>query len=362
MKRSRFLILALAAHVSIAALATEASAQNCIDLGGINPNSHSQSFNGLGASPAPQASDSSNVFMLNPSGPRRYLGKFNNAIADAGGTVNVPGWAIVEEGTNASSVTGRYDAGNGSGAIANAYSFGSDADRALGSLNDDAVSVVYTGGCFTNTSIVTATSIQIGFTGEMWRRGASGSQTDRLDFEYAINATNLYSGTYVSANAFDFVTPNTTGSAGARNGNDSAYRTVVNLSTLSVTISPGQRLYIRWVDNNIAGADDGLAIDDATVQFFVPSSAPAEISGRVTGLRSEGTARVRVELQSLSGRSWTAITNPFGYYRFLNIPSGQTYVISVSGKGKVFDSPSRVFSLSEDITDVDFQAVSQSPL
>lgn len=360
MKPASILTYSFLLSVICVAVSTDVDAQSCIGLGGSNPTSHSQNFNGLGSSPAPQFTDSANVFVLNPSGPRRYLGKFDNAIADNGGTVNVPGWAIVEEGTNSSSVTGRYAAGNGSGGGANAYSFGSDSDRALGSINDDSMAIVYVGGCFTNTSLGAINSVEIAFSGEMWRRGASGAQTDRLDFEYAVNATNLYSGSYTPADAFDFVTPNTSGGAGARNGNDPAYRTVFPTATLNVTVAPGESLYIRWVDTNIAGADDGLAIDDFAISFFIPSSSPVEIAGRVTDSRLRGVGNVRLELQGPNGETWITITNPFGHYRFTGIPSGETYLVTASGKGLVFAEPSRIIDAGENLDDVDFQTLPDS--
>ena len=145
--------------------------QNCVDLGGVNPLTNTQSFDGIGQSPAPQNGDLDNIQVLNAGAPRRYLGKFDNAVADDSGPVNVPGWAIVEEGTNASSVTGRYNVGDGSASGGNTYSFGTTGDRALGSLNDDTVATNFIGGCYRNMTGTPLDHVIIAHSGEMWRRG-----------------------------------------------------------------------------------------------------------------------------------------------------------------------------------------------
>ncbi len=333
-----------------------AFAQTCIDLGGANPPFHLQSFDGFGSSPAPQFSDTSNITVLNPSGPRRYMGTFVSAMSDSGGAVNVPGWAIVEEGSNTGSVTGRYATGNGSTAGGNAYSFGTDGERAMGSVNDDTVSLLIVGACFTNTTPGTLNSVQISFTGEMWRRGAAGAQIDTLDFEYAVNATNVYAGSFSPFDALDFTTPNTAGTAGPRDGNNAAFRTVVPSTTLPVTLAPGDSLYIRWIDNNIAGLDDGLAIDDFLIDFLIPSSAPVEVSGRVTNGK-RGLGRVTVAIADMNRNARYAVTNPFGYYRFDGIASGQQYIVSVSSKSYQFADPVRVIDVGEEISGIDFISI-----
>ncbi len=330
--------------------------QTCIGLGGVNPPFHIQNFDGFGSSPAPQFSDTSNITVLNPSGPRRYMGTFLGATSDSGGTVNVPGWAIVEEGSNSSAVTGRYATGNGSTAGGNAYSFGTDGDRAMGSVNDDTVSVLIVGACFTNTTPGTINSVQISFTGEMWRRGALGTQTDKLDFEYAVNATNIYTGSYSAFDALDFSTPNITGTAGSRDGNNAAYRTIFPSTTLPVALASGDSLYIRWVDSNIAGADDGLAIDDFSIDFLSASSAPVEVSGRVTNGK-RGLGRVIVAIADMNGITRYSITNPFGYYRFDGVASGQQYIVSVSSKSHQFADAVRVIDVGEEMSGIDFTSI-----
>ncbi len=338
---------------------SEVSGQNCIALGGANPSTHTQNFDGLGNSPAPQNGDAANIFQLNASAPRRYLGKFDNAVADSSVVVNVPGWAVVEEGTNVSSVTGRYAAGDGSTAGGNTFSFASAAantDRAFGSLTDDTVSTNFLGGCFRNTTGTTASAVSIAFTGEMWRLGGSGAP-DRLDFQYAVNATNTYAGSYFDFNALDFITPSLAGSAGLRDGNAAANRTVFPATNILVTLAPNETLHVRWVDSNIAGADDGLAIDDFSIQILVVSAANASINGRVVTSTGRGVFGAHVSVADANGNVKTSITNPFGYYGFEDLPAGQTYAVTVRSKRYQFGESTRIVTLKDNMTDFEFVAL-----
>lgn len=335
------------------------SGQNCIDLGGSNPSIYSQNFNGLGNSPAPQASDATNIFQLNPSAPRRYLGKFDNAVADNSSIVNVPGWAVVEEGTNSTAVTGRYSVGDGSLVGGNTFSYASAAantDRALGSLNDDTVSTNYLGGCFRNTTGVTTLAVLIAYTGEMWRLGGSGAP-DQLDFQYAVNAINTYNGSFLDFNTLDFTSPSLAGTAGSRDGNVAPNRTVYPAATVFVTLASNDTLHVRWIDSNIAGADDGLAIDDFSIQILGPSAANASISGRVLMSTGRGVFGARLSVADANGNVKTSLSNPFGYYRFEDMTVGQTYIMSVHSKRYEFVENTRVLTLNDDLTGIDFVAV-----
>src|SRR5690606_18391740 len=165
------------------------------------------------------------------------------------------------------------------------YSFasaGAATDRALGSLNADDISLTMVGACFENQNSVAFARVVISYTGEMYRRGAGGSGLDTLSFEYGLNATDIYSGTFIPYSPLNLATPNTAGAVGARDGNAAAYRTVFPANIIDLVIHPGDRFFVRWIDQNIVGSDDGLSIDDFSIQFLTVSAAPVSISGRVT--------------------------------------------------------------------------------
>ena len=52
-----------------------------------------------------------------------------------------------------------------------------------------------------------------------------------------------------------------------------------------------------------------------------------------------GIAGARVSLSGEEGDIRYAITNPFGYYRFVNLPAGSTYTATCSDKLYNFASP-----------------------
>lgn len=354
MKNLRTVVLSF---VFLALYSTAVCSQTCIDLGGANPLVNTQNFDNLGTSPAPQNGDNVNIQILNPSAPRRYLGKFDNASSDANTPVHVPGWAVVEEGTNTSSVTGRYNVGDGSAAGANTYSFGTSSDRALGSLNDDTVAVNYLGGCYRNMTGADLTYVIVNYTGEMWRRGAAGTQTDRLAFSYAVNATNIYDGSFVAHPSLDFVTPDISGTAGARDGNAAANRTVFNQTLINVSLPAGATIHFRWVDQNITGPDDGLAIDDFSVSLIPHSAANVSVEGRVLNVYGRPVSKAVLTLVDAGGQMKYAVTNPFGYYRFFEVTAGGTYILSVSAKNVTFKSPSVLISPNDSLANIDFVAI-----
>src|SRR5690606_15580681 len=83
-----------------------------------------------------------------------------------------------------------------------------------------------------------------------------------IDFQYSLTATGLNTGAFIDVNELDVVTPDSSGTAGARDGNDAQYRTTVSHTITGLSIAPGASFWIRWLDLDASGADDGLAIDD----------------------------------------------------------------------------------------------------
>ncbi len=83
---------------------------------------------------------------------------------------------------------------------------------------------------------------------------------------------------------------------------------------------------------------------------LAPTAAGVTVSGRAVSKSGRGLENVRVVL---SGGDLTeplySQTNAFGYYRFADIPAGQTYVITVSSKRYEFASPSRLVNVEEDV-------------
>jgi len=170
------------------------------------------------------------------------------------------GWYMGETGNNAN-IT--YRGGTGSLGTGDTYSFGSDStDRALGGLQSGTL-IPTIGASFANKSGGTINSFAVAYIGEMWRVGTA-SRTDKLDYQYSLNATSLSDGIWVDVDTLDF---NSFASAtsGALIGNDAANRTAVNGTMDNLSLLPDQTIWIRWTDFNASGADDGMAIDDFSI-------------------------------------------------------------------------------------------------
>ena len=175
------------------------------------------------------------------------------------GTSNVTpqGWGFIETGT---SLDTNYRAGDGTANSGDTYSFGSNSDRAFGTLQSGSL-ISTIGACFTNNSGNPITSLEISYTGEQWRLGTA-ARVDRLDFQYSVDATSLTTGSWANFDALDFSSPNTAASVGALDGNLTANKTVITAKIMGLNIANGATIFIRWNDFNASGADDGLAVDD----------------------------------------------------------------------------------------------------
>ena len=186
-----------------------------------------------------------------------------NTLALSGTSSTVPaGWLFFESGTNANTI---YTAGTGSGNAGDTYSFGaaSNPERAFGGLQSGTLNPTIGAG-FTNNTGGTITSLAIAYTGEQWRLGATG-RTDRIDFQYSLDATSLSTGVWTDVNNLDFNGPISTGTVGLLDGNAAANRTAVSFTITGLSIPNGATFYIRWSSFDASGADDGLAVDDFSI-------------------------------------------------------------------------------------------------
>ncbi len=205
---------------------------------------------------------------INLDGLSAYSQDFNAlSITGTTNTTTPLGWFYSESGTNANSF---YSAGTGSGTAGDTYSFGAAAstDRALGTLFSNSLNSII-GAQFQNNTGSIITQLPIQFTGEQWRLGATG-RTDRLDFQYSLDATSLTTGTWVDVDALDFNAPISTGTAGALDGNATANRVGIQYMITGLNVANGSNFWIRWTDFNATGADDGLAIDDFSLDNLLP--------------------------------------------------------------------------------------------
>lgn len=188
---------------------------------------------------------------------------FDSLAASGTGSALPAGWAAAEVGPGANS---SYQTGNGSSGAGDTYSFGAagSTDRALGSVRDGNVITTF-GAQFQNQTGVAIDRLGVIYYGEEWRLGTPGRK-DKLDFQYSLDATSLTTGTWQDANQLDFLSPNTVGAAGAKDGNQLGLnRRPIGSQISFISIPQGADFWIRWVDFDASGADDGLAVDDFSI-------------------------------------------------------------------------------------------------
>jgi Ca2+-binding RTX toxin-like protein len=200
-----------------------------------------------------------------------------NTLAPTGSDTVMPiGWEFVESGTNANTT---YTADDGSLSAGNTYSYGpsGNVDRALGALQSGAL-VPLIGVGLSNGGPVRITQVDVTYGGEQWRLGTDVSRVDRLDAEYSTNASSLTTGTWTAVDGLDFTAPVTTGGPIKIDGNGVG-RTIVAGSISGLNLATGQAVWIRWVDLNATGADDGLAVDDFSATAVGPACTITGTSG-----------------------------------------------------------------------------------
>lgn len=183
-----------------------------------------------------------------------------NTLATSGTSSTLPsGWRFAESGSNANT---SYTASDGTANSGDTYSFGttSSTERAFGTIRSGS-NVSTIGAAINNNTGATITSLNIAFTGEQWRLGATG-RSDRLDFQYSLDATSLTNGTWTDVDGLDFIAPVSSGTVGLLDGNASGNKTNINYTINGLSIPAGATFYIRWLDSDASGADDGLAVDD----------------------------------------------------------------------------------------------------
>ena len=107
------------------------------------------------------------------------------------------------------------------------------------------------------------------------------------------------------------------------------------------------------IDTNNNSAD--FVSGTPTPQAAGATAAGAMINGRVADSRGRGLGRV-VVMMSGSGieEPIYATTNAYGYYRFEDIPAGNTYILTASSIRYTFDKPNIVINVNGNLDGADF--------
>ena len=118
-----------------------------------------------------------------------------------------------------------------------------------------------------------------------------------------------------------------------------------------------------WVDRTAPGNTSPTlctigvtSLSPVAIGSVAPTAAHVSVSGRVFDAFGNGIPGVRVSITDLTGTVRTALTSPFGFYRFEDITAGQTCIGSVASKRYAFSQPVRVVTANDSLGNVDFTA------
>jgi hypothetical protein len=210
----------------------------------------------------------------------------------------LPGWSLfISSGAAAPTILG----GTGSSNTGSFFSFGAagSSERALGGL---ASGGAYFGSpasgavagwiavSFSNDTGAPLAGFTLGFDGEQWRDGgATTPAAQSMVLQYGFGASFAAVGTWVTpGGSFNWSSPvlTNTGGGAAVDGNVAGKVTGLG-GSISTSWAAGDTLWVRWIDNNDAGNDHGLAIDN--VNFSVTAvPEPGTVALLLAGLAAVG--------------------------------------------------------------------------
>ena len=90
---------------------------------------------------------------------------------------------------------------------------------------------------------------------------------------------------------------------------------------------------------------------------FVPTAANVSIGGRIYSASGLGIQKVRVVLRPQVGSARYALSSTFGFYRFDDVPVGESYIIEVYVKRYQFQHSSILINVTDEIYGIDFVAL-----
>lgn len=248
------------------------------------------------------------------------------------------GWAIHERGANAN---GQYAGGNGSTNTGDTYSFGANSttERALGGLASNNLQTSF-GVKFVNNTGAVITGLNISYKGEQWRDGfATG--IDTLSFAYSTVATavsDTIPANWTSNAALTFTSVvNGTSGTNALDGNATA-NSAIKTATIAVTIPVGGSIILKWSDINVAGNDDGLAVDDLSVTFSTGSAPVTTHILLQSTAPAQGATNVALSTNRLAMKFDSAVA----------AGTGNIKLIKTGGATQTFTVPSAAVTFVQD--------------
>lgn len=109
------------------------------------------------------------------------------------------------------------------------------------------------------------------------------------------------------------------------------------------------------MDYDVISPDKYIYGDVDIRRSLITNAAEVSITGRVLTAGGSSIPKASVILTNVRGESRTALTNPFGYYRFDGLRAGETVTLAATAKGRQFTT--RIITVDDDLADVNFIAL-----
>lgn len=130
--------------------------------------------------------------------------------------------------------------------------------------------------------------------------------------------------------------------------------------TTSALLAGNHPISAQYLGANVGAGGGGFNASTSntiTEVVNIPTASNAFVEGRVLSATGSGVSRAIVRMVDSNGNVRTTTTTVFGYYRFEDVQTGETYVMTVSAKGRTF--PSRVVNVNDDIGELNFVETGQ---
>jgi hypothetical protein len=216
---------------------------------------------------------------VNMSATGSYSQDFNSLITSGSGTwadnSTIANWYSQRTGTG---TTINANSGTGTGGDLYSYGTGASTERALGTIGSgNAAAGHFAHGLqLRNTSGAVLTQLNVTYTLEQWRN--SGAAAQSITFWYKTSTSTITSlmpnnsSGWTQVTALTLSSPVTGGTVGALDGDAAANRvTIAGISIPGLSLPNDSYIMLKWEDPDHAGADHGLAIEDVTIEWTIPT-------------------------------------------------------------------------------------------
>ena len=186
---------------------------------------------------------------------------------------SLSGWQVLQIAGSQSNTNILTGTGSGTGSGIYSYGLSGNNNRALGTLASG-TGVYAMGVVFENLTGSILNKIHIRYKATQWRKGGSGN-TNNWQFSYQTrHASSIDTGNLIKKNEGNLISIHHSSGSATLNGHLSMNQSNINITITDIVWKPGEKLILRWDDQDETGSDDGMAIDDfvfsATTEIYAP--------------------------------------------------------------------------------------------